>query len=117
MRDIKLNSDNDIELTNGSAALTTDAEDVMQELEIRLQFFSGEWFLNILEGIPYLEEILNKGANLDAVKALFVNEILSSNGITELVSLNLTFNNRILRVDFSAKADNLVITKTINIKV
>ena len=117
MRDIKLNSDNDIDLTNGSATLTTDAEDVIQELEIRLQFFSGEWFLNILEGIPYLDEILKKGANLDTVKSLFVNEILSSNGITELTSISLTFNNRILRVDFSAKADNLVITKIINIKV
>ncbi len=117
MRDIKLNSDNDIDLTSGSATLTTDAEDVIQELEIRLQFFSGEWFLNILEGVPYLEEILKKGANIDTIKELFINEILSSNGITELNSLNLTFENRILRVDFSAKADNLVITKIINIKV
>jgi len=117
MRDIKLNSNNDIDLVGGSATLTTDAEDVIQELEIRLQFFIGEWFLNILEGIPYIEEILKKNANLDAVKALFVNEILSSNGITELTSLNLTFTNRILKVDFSAKADNLIITKTIKIKV
>ena len=117
MRDIKLNSDNDIDLTSGSATLTTDAEDVIQELEIRLQFFSGEWFLNILDGVPYLEEILKKGANIDTIKELFINEILSSNGITELNSLNLTFENRILRVDFSAKADNLVITKIINIKV
>lgn len=119
MTDLKLGSDHDITIVNGDLALTTDNENVIQELDIRLQFFKGEWFLNILEGILYIDEIFVKGIRLNEIKAIFVKEILASDRIEELLSLELSHESesRGLRVDFSARADSTIITDSILITI
>ena len=43
---------------------------VAQRLKIILQLFKGEWFLDADAGIPYLQEILKKGADTTNVDAI-----------------------------------------------
>lgn len=46
----------DLDLTNGQLRFTANnAELTRQRIAITLNTYRGEWFLNILEGIPYLE--------------------------------------------------------------
>lgn len=56
MSDIYMNqSTHDIELVNGVMRLTANNQELAaQRVSIRLSMFKGEWFANILEGIPYL---------------------------------------------------------------
>ena len=48
--DLKLDENHDLHITN-DLVLTTESENVIQLLDIRLQFFKGEWFLDVLAGI------------------------------------------------------------------
>jgi len=117
--DIKLNSDNDIDILNGVVSLNNEDENVFQELNIRLQFFSGEWFLDIFAGIPYVEQILVKNPDIEQIKAIFVKEILDTDLVDEIVYLYLDFDseNRSLRIDFSVRANGNTIEKTVEIGV
>lgn len=119
MIDILLDDSHDIDISGGFAKLTTEEEGILQEIEIRLQFFSGEWFLDVLQGIPYLDEILIKNANIESIKSIFAKEILDSENVEELISITLDFdtNTRCLKIDFSAKVLNTIINKNINIEV
>lgn len=40
---------------------------LVQRIKIRLLVFLGEWFLNIDRGIPYFQEILEKGTSYDQI--------------------------------------------------
>ena len=117
--DLKLDANHDLLLENSDLVLTTEEENIIQLLDIRLQFFKGEWFLDILAGIPYIDEVLIKGANIETVKAIFIKEILASDGVDEILALELSHDSatRILRVDFSVKADNLRIDESVSITI
>jgi len=77
---------------------------IMQNLNIRLRFFLGEWFLNILEGVPYYEAFFIKNPNLIFADAYLKNEILTTRGIVELTEFETSFDakKRIYKVKFSA---------------
>lgn len=40
---------------------------LVQRLKIRLQVFLGEWFLDVDRGVPYFQEILEKGTSYDQI--------------------------------------------------
>lgn len=40
---------------------------LVQRLRIRLQVFFGEWFLDNTRGVPYFQEILEKGTSYDQI--------------------------------------------------
>lgn len=93
--DLKLSETGDFILTSGSEAV---AQDLMQ----RLQFFLGEWFLDVTLGIPYFEQIFVKNPNLPNLEALLINQILSTPGVIRLNSFTLDpdFSLRNLKVQF-----------------
>lgn len=90
--------DNDLVLVDGLDA-------IRQEVDISLQFFQGEWFLDTRWGIPYYEELLGKkNPKLGVVKDLFRDAILKVNGVQTILDLNVEFSaaTRILSVTFRA---------------
>ena len=117
--DLKLDSNHDIYIENSDLVLTSEEENTIQLLNIRLQFFKGEWFLDILAGIPYIDEILVKGTSLQEVKSIFISEILDSEGVEELLSFEIAHDSetRVLRVDFSAKADGKTINESVSFTI
>lgn len=96
----------DIELTTrGELSLVEDADAVGQGLQCRLNTQKREWELDLTIGVDYLERVLIKGAQDSVVRAEFVEQILASEGITEVVDLDLTLTGRTLTVEFTALTD------------
>lgn len=60
---------------------------VAQEIQTRLRWWRGEWFLDTSRGTPYLESILVKGATEATVRAILLREILSVPGVLRVPSL------------------------------
>ncbi|MCK6585965.1 MAG: hypothetical protein L6Q76_00110 [Polyangiaceae bacterium] len=79
----------DLDLLEGQLYFVSRVDAVAQHLRQRLQFFRGEWFLNLLEGVPYYESILVKNPNLVLVRSIFRRVILTTPGISHLVEFQL----------------------------
>ena len=80
----------DLQLTEqGQLVLVTGQEEIRQLSAQRLRTFFSEWFLDTLIGIPYFDQIFEKGQNVNDIDAIFINEILSTHGIIRLLEFDL----------------------------
>lgn len=107
-RDLLLDiNSHDLTLVGGDLVLVRDAASIRQEVDIRLNFLLGEWFLDTEAGVPYFQNILVKSPNLAAIRNIFNDEILSVAGIRSVVDLKLDFNRttRKLLVTWHATTD------------
>ena len=123
--DIKLDLD-PISLSNGDAIwingpLTREGitrpftENVAQRLRIRLLTFEEELFLDTTYGVPYWQRILGKKPTKSAVDQILQQEVLSENGVKEIVSFTSSFVNRKYSASFQVRVVNGEVTDTINI--
>lgn len=72
---------------------------IAQGIRIALQLFRGEWFLDLDEGVPYLERegvsaddaLLGAKFNHGRAVAAFRDAIRRAPGVNSIVSLNVTF--------------------------
>lgn len=94
----------DLALLDGSPYLVTDNEAIKQHLKIRLQFWLGEWFLDLSEGIPLRTHVLIRAPSIVVLRSIFSQVIVDTPGISEVRRLTLSFDrqNRGLAVSFSA---------------
>lgn len=85
-----------------------DADEVAQHIRMRLRMWRGEWFLNADEGVPYLDEILEKGIDDGSIGAILKAVILGAPGVATINSLSLKRDNaaRTLNVTFEAVLDS-----------
>ena len=100
--------ENDIYFGNGRLVLitgsNTDAE-ILQRVKVRLRFFLGEWFLNTDHGIPYFQDILGtKNLNLDVVQSLFQSEILDVEGVSEMITSLIDYDEKQRKVLYTFEA-------------
>ena len=80
----------DLQLTEqGQLVLVTGQEEIRQLSAQRLRTFFSEWFLDTLIGIPYFDQIFEKGQNVNDIDAIFISEILSTQGIIRLLEFDL----------------------------
>lgn len=80
-------------------------EEMLQRIVARLRMFKGEWFLDTRLGIPYFQNVLVRSPNLPAISAMFRRVILTTPGVLEIVSFQLTFDevSRALILTFYAR--------------
>ncbi len=78
---------------------------VKMKISQRLKFFLGEWFLNVLEGVPFYAVVLVKNPDLDLVRSLYRRVILSVQEVASVTNLTLYFDgdSRRLSVAFDAQ--------------
>ena len=92
----------DLFLDNGTVRLTNSlAEEVAQIIWIRLHFFKGEWFLDPLQGTPYLQTILGQKVPLATITQLFKNIITNTPGVKVITSFSTSLKQRQLTLTFS----------------
>lgn len=109
--DILLDKDGDITLIDADIVLT---ESVCQKISIRLRWFLNEWKFNRSFGLPFYDEIFVKQYDIDDVKQILEEEILSVDEVCEVNSLeaNVNIESRSLEVSCS-----VVITDGEEVKV
>ena len=87
---------NDLFLTRlGELAIVEGAEACGQHARQRIMTFQGEWFLDNTAGMPWLSDIMGKRYNPELAEAIVKNEILDTDGITDISNLSVSFNNEI----------------------
>lgn len=112
MSDIALDDEHDLDISNAELHLVEDEVDypaaIAQELRIALWLHRGEWFLNVLVGVPYLDQVFVKNPALGALHVLFTRAILSVPGVLEINELTLDFDNssRLLSIAFDVRTQN-----------
>ncbi len=101
---IGINDAGDWDILNGELVFVRDQEELRQFLIQKMRTFLGEWFLDLRVGVPYFEEIFKKRPDPAIIESIFVNEILATPGIVDLVEFDLNLDNatRSLSVDFRA---------------
>jgi len=92
-RDLLLGTDNDLVIRNGDLVFSRGIEAVRQGCRIALLMFQGEWFANLLAGIPYYNGILGEKPTkaIAAARVAFRRELLSVPGVLEVLRLEVTF--------------------------
>lgn len=85
--DLLLDRDtHDMVFVNGATPVTQDSRDVVaQTLKIKLLTFLGEWFLDEDIGVPYFQRIFGKQFSKSTVDAIFQNQILSTEGVLQIL--------------------------------
>lgn len=104
MIDLKLDANHDLALENLDLVLVDQAEQVRQQLLIKLKLWVGEWFLDTEFGTPYLQQILGKQLTLSGAVAAMRASIMEVEGVQSLTEFNYNFDRaaRTLRVQFVA---------------
>src|SRR3712207_1854535 len=67
-----------------------DAAEVAQKVGIHLRTWIGEWFLDTLHGVPYLQQILGKGRRPLIAENILRAQILSVDGVSQIKSFAMT---------------------------
>lgn len=104
-KDLALDDDGDLAVP---VRLVEGADAVAQRLRIRFRFMLREWFLDLREGIPYIEKILVMNPDLRVVRYLFRRAIVTTPGIAECNDLVLSFNRSTRRLTIESFSARLV---------
>lgn len=90
MLDVLLNHGGDLHITEqGDIRLT---ESVRQAVKIRLLWFFQEWRFAPQLGVPYWEEILIKNPNLERIRRIVKNEVLSVEQVNNVRDITINWN-------------------------
>jgi hypothetical protein len=79
-----------------------------QKIQAVLKLIRGEWFLDLNLGVPWYEEILVRGPNLDAIRGLIRDRITAVTGVARVLSVTLTpdYLHRHILISFEAQHDS-----------
>ena len=113
--DIALNAKtHDIVVASGNFRLIDSKERIAQQLRITLWEWSGEWFLDARDGVPYREYILIKNPNMKHIRQVLSENIMKVDGVNRIDELNLKYDpkSRTLIVDFAIDTDEGKIMRT-----
>lgn len=99
--------DGDLLQVDGDQVFNFGIDGIVSDLLARLQTFAREFFLDTSIGVDYLGSILQRFADLGALRAEFTREILDCPGVVELISLEPTLDRaaRQASISFEARAD------------
>lgn len=106
MRNIALDSSNNLVIENGVLQLYSGLDEYLQAVRNALAAFQGEWFLNPDIGVPYYQKIFDKLLERSALRSIFVTQIRTVPGTLSVdeISFELATDTRILSVDFTVSS-------------
>lgn len=79
----------DMHLTDGDSSIVEGDEATAQEVGSRLLLFRGSYFLDLNEGLPWYQEILEKGIGDGRIRELIRQAILSHPAIVDVPKVEL----------------------------
>lgn len=102
----RLDDAHDMTFGQGLANYARDAEATAQSVKTRLLLLNGEWFLDLDAGVPYLQKIMVRPANLPLAESVIKRTILETEGVAELRSFVMTFDREPRRLTIQATVVN-----------
>ncbi len=109
-----LGPNNDPLQGSGQNNFLSDLDAVVQIIRTRLLLFEGEWFLNLLDGLPLFQSILGSSGgqtNLQLIMNIIAQRISQTPYVTSIGSVTATFQNRTFT--FSAQVETQFGTVTV----
>ncbi len=109
-----LGTNNDPLQGSGQNNFLSDLDAMVQIIRTRLLLFEGEWFLNMLDGLPLFQSILGSSGgqtNLQLVMNIIAQRISQTPYVTSIGSVTATFQNRTFA--FSAQVETQFGTVTV----
>ena len=103
MRDIALDTNHDLLVSGIDLVLVDGAEQVRQQLLIKLKLWQGEWFLDTEFGTPYLQHILGKQLTMSGAIVALRKSIMEVQGVTQITSFDYQFDRatRTIKIQFT----------------
>jgi hypothetical protein len=98
----------DLDLANGTTYPVKGAACARQHIQVALDIFLGEWFLDLRIGISYFRDILIHSPNSDTVRSVLRTGIMKTDGIVAVPLLEVTLDTsrRVATVEFTATYSN-----------
>jgi hypothetical protein len=87
-KQFKLSAAHDLVFERGNLVLW---DSTAQRVKTRLLMLLGEWFLDTIDGTPYLQQILIKNPNLENVRAAIRDRIINTEGVRSIANLELDY--------------------------
>ena len=107
----------DISLVNNQFQMVSGMDEMVQKVDNCLDSYLGDWFLNLPEGLPFFQEILQKGVTDDKIEAVFSEYIAAIEGVVTIESFEIITDpkTRKARINFRARTKDGVLdySKTI----
>jgi hypothetical protein len=99
----RLDQNGDFTFGQGLADYISDTEAVAQIIKTRLLLFTGEWWLDLNDGLPLWTSILGaSGANMQAITLLIQDRILGTPNVINITSLSTNFDSVARAYSFTA---------------
>lgn len=98
----RLDPNHDMTFGRGLANYAVNQDAVSQSVQTRLLLLLNEWFLDTGAGVPYLQEITNKPADLALAESRIKTVILETDGVVDITSFSLDFNHATRKLSVSA---------------
>lgn len=93
-------------LLNGDLVIVRDLPAIAQDINMRLCFVRGEWFLDESVGVDYFGRVFVKGARRDDLALVFREALLATPGVAAVQSLSLNIDaSRRLTVNWTVSTD------------
>ena len=106
--DLALDSLNhDLMLVNFDLQTVSDLQQVVQKLNCRLQFFSGEWFLDNTQGVDLYGTVFVKNPDLGLIATLLKSAILDTTGVNSILSYSQAYNPKARSLTVTFNADTI----------
>lgn len=94
----------EIKLVNNNWFMVTGTSEIMQAIKQNLETVLGEVWLDTSIGVPWFDEIFEKGTSQKKTDAILINEIASTPGVISLAgySSEIDQRSRTITVEFQA---------------
>lgn len=112
--DIKLDESGDVSLVAGESGVTSiGAEDLSQRLQIRLNTFQGEWFMDSTLGVDWWNRVMGKNRSKMAVDALIQEAILKEPDALQILEYSSTIStDRRFSCSFKVRTEDGAVSAT-----
>ncbi len=88
--DFRQDGSGDWDFTNGLQQTTTLVEYVQLKVTTTMQFFLGEFFLDLRKGIAFFKYEIGRRFDRQLLTTLFTRAALQTTGVSEVVSMTMT---------------------------
>ena len=112
----RLNDSHDMSFGTGIADYAVEAEACAQNVKTRLLLLMGEWVLDTGAGVPYLNDIMIRPANMPVVESIIKKTILDTEGVATLTDFRMAVDRETRQLNIQATVTTIY-GSVANIKV